>query len=155
MEDTSTPLWELLAKGLPLNPILSALVANPAVVDASRRAVGELMPVVERSLKGVRAGKLVGAASPTLLASCFAAGVAVGWMTAPAKGVETRALAKARLRKWTQAAGERARAGKAYLGRRLSWRRDADERVASTAVSTSEASYGEAPRSGAEPRAHH
>ncbi len=154
MEDTSTPFLELLAKGLPLNPILSALVANPAVVDASRRAVSELVPVVERSLKGVRAGKLVGAAAPGLLVTCFAAGVAVGWMTAPAKGAETRERAKARLRQWSRAASDRAKAGTAYLVSRFSRRTSAGEHVTErvTEVSVRHAEP-EAPRSG--PVAHH
>ncbi|NLE84823.1 MAG: hypothetical protein GX607_00350 [Myxococcales bacterium] len=154
MEDTSTPFLELLTKSLPLNPILSALVANPAVVDASRRAVSELVPVVERSLKGVRAGKLVGVAAPSVLVTCFAAGVAVGWMTAPAKGAETRERAKARVREWSRIASDRAKAGTAYLVKRFSRRGRAGENVQGrvTEISVTHAEP-EAPRSG--PVAHH
>lgn len=102
-----------------MNPIVTALISSPAVADASRRALTELMPVVERSLKGMRAGKWMVAASPVLLTSCFAAGVMVGWMTAPEKGAETRAKAKAKFADFMQSASARARSGKAYLSRHL------------------------------------
>lgn len=102
-----------------MNPIVTALITNPAVADASRRALSELVPVVERSLKGMRAGKWMMVGSPVLLSSCFAAGVMVGWMTAPEKGAETRAKAKAKLSSLAQSATARAQAGKAYLSRRL------------------------------------
>lgn len=117
--ENSESLLGVLAKSLPMNPLISALVTHPAVADASRRALAELIPVVEKSLKGVRAGRWLAAASPVVLTSCFAAGVMVGWLTAPEKGADLRAHAKERFRRvWAQA-GSRARAGKLFLTRRL------------------------------------
>lgn len=101
-----------------MNPILSALIASPAVVDVSRRAINELLPVIERSLKGSRAGKLLGA-GPLLLTSCFAAGVVAGWLTAPAKGSELRAQMKDRVRSWAKSAGEQVQTGRKFLSTQL------------------------------------
>lgn len=119
MENDTASLPELLAKALPSNPLVSALLASPLVADASRQAISELSPIVERALKGLRVTRLTRAA-PAVLVSCFAAGMVVGWLTAPDKGSEMRARARDRLRQWTKAAGQRAHAGKLFLSKRLS-----------------------------------
>lgn len=131
MENDTASLPELLAKALPSNPLVSALLASPLVADASRQAIGELVPIVERTLKGLRATKLTRTA-PALLVSCFAAGIVVGWLTAPAKGSELRARAQDRLRQLTKAAGERAHAGRLFLSQRFS--RKSDTSIAESAV---------------------
>lgn len=119
MENDTASLPELLAQALPSNPLVSALLASPLLADASRQAISELGPVVERTLKGLRVTKLT-RATPAVLVSSFAAGMVVGWFTAPAIGSEMRARTRERLRHWTQAAGARARAGRLFLSKRLS-----------------------------------
>lgn len=155
METSNASLSELLAKGLPMNPLVSALLASPAVADASRRAITELTPLVERSIKGLRVAKFARAAGPTLLVSCFAAGVMFGWLTAPANGSETRARVRAHLRRWSKTAGERAQAGKLFLAKRLSRRSALSEADPQTSVGSGQREANGETGQAVEGAAHH
>src|SRR5262245_53940699 len=71
-------------------PIIAALAANPAVGVAAQQAIKELTPVAKRALRMVSPSLFAGWGAPVLLTSCFAAGVAVGWFTAPRRGAVMR-----------------------------------------------------------------
>lgn len=90
-------------------PIIAALAASPAVQAAAQQAIRELTPAVKHGLKALRPGFLAPVVAPSLLVSCFAAGVAIGWFTAPRRGAVMRRKVRDTLGRAVTNVGERAR----------------------------------------------
>jgi hypothetical protein len=93
-----------------MNPIIAALAANPAVGVATQQLFKELTPLVQRGIRQLRPGFFAPVLAPGLLVSCFAAGVAVGWFTAPRKGAVMRRKVRESVEGWYKAASSGARA---------------------------------------------
>jgi hypothetical protein len=99
-------------------PIIAALAASPAVQAAAQQAIRELTPAVRHGLKALRPGFLAPVVAPSLLVSCFAAGVAVGWFTAPRRGAVMRRKVRDTVSKAATTVGERAKLQRENL---LAW----------------------------------
>ncbi len=99
-------------------PIIAALAASPAVQAAAQQAIRELTPAIKHGLRALRPGLLAPVVAPSLLVSCFAAGVAVGWFTAPRRGAVMRRKVRDSLSRAATSVGERAKLQRENL---LSW----------------------------------
>ncbi len=84
-------------------PLLKELSTNPAILSAAQEAMKDLKPVLHEAFAR-RSSKLLFVGGGALTA-CFAAGLAVGWLTAPRKGAQLRASAQDNLKAWARWAG--------------------------------------------------
>ena len=82
-----------------MNPLFTALGSNP---DAVRAALRELKPVLRSAFRHVRPPWASASRSSALVAltSAFAAGMAVGWFTAPRSGAQLRLQTRESVQTW-------------------------------------------------------
>ena len=84
-----------------MHPLLTVLGSNPALMNAAQTAWRDVRPALEKAMRGRARVLSVGAGGAAALATtCFAAGVAVGWLTAPESGSHMRARTMDGIKTW-------------------------------------------------------
>jgi len=84
------------------------LTTNPAVASVARAVFDEVKPTLHKALdprlhKALSATpKALGVGVCAALVTCFAAGIGVGWLTAPRAGAQMRASLRDGVRAWTR-----------------------------------------------------
>ena len=85
-----------------MHPLITAVTSSPAFVQAAQATLRDAKPLLDKALRRPNlfwsAGSTAGLA--TVATTCFAAGLAVGWFTAPSSGAQLRAQASDGLRTW-------------------------------------------------------
>lgn len=109
-----------------MHPIIAALATSPAVGVAVQQAVKELTPVVRSGFRHFRPSFFAPVGGPVLLTSAFAAGVAVGWFTAPRRGAVMRRKVRDGVSSALRELNQRARLKRQNL---LAWARAEDASV--------------------------